>query len=106
MIVDARSRKSAMNPRRIVVTGPSGFLGRHLTPLLQARYGAQNVVALTSRDYDLLEQQQVRRLFAELKPEILVHLAAYSGGIGANQAYPADFYYRNTVLTTLVFHEA
>jgi len=95
-----------MNAKRIVVTGSSGFLGRHLTPLLQARYGAQNVVALTSRDYDLLEQQQVRRLFAELKPEILVHLAAYSGGIGANQAFPADFYYRNTVLTTLVFHEA
>jgi GDP-L-fucose synthase len=95
-----------MNPRRIVVTGCTGFLGRHLMPVLQARYGSQHVVGLSSRDYDLIDPQQVRRLFAELKPEVLVHLAAYSGGIGANQTYPADFYYRNTLLTTLAFHEA
>lgn len=91
---------------RIVVTGASGFLGRHLLPLLQARYGAERVVGLSSRDYDLMDRAAVRRMFAEQRPDVLFHLAAYSGGIGANRAFPADFYFRNTVLTALAFEEA
>ena len=92
--------------KRILVTGASGFLGRHVMPILQERYGAGNVVGMSSRDHDLMDAGQVRQMFAEQKPEILVHLAAYSGGIGANRMFPADFYYRNTLLTALVFQEA
>jgi len=91
---------------RIVVTGSTGFLGRHLVPILVNRYGAENVVGLSSRDYDLMAPPQVKRMFAEQRPEILIHLAAYSAGIGANKEFPADFYYRNTLLTALVFEEA
>lgn len=91
---------------RIVVTGATGFLGRHLVPVLASRYGSCNVVGLGSRDFDLMDQVKVRAMFAQCRPDILVHLAGYSGGIGANREYPADFYHRNTLLTTLVFHEA
>lgn len=91
---------------RIVVTGATGFLGRHLMPILFDRYGTDHVVGLCSRDYDLMDPVQVRRMFSEQRPDVLIHLAAYSGGIGANRDFPADFYYRNTLLTALVFHEA
>lgn len=91
---------------KIVVTGATGFLGRHLLPILAKRYGTENIIGLSSRNYDLMNPEQVKRMFAEHKPNVLVHLAAYSGGIGANRAYPADFYYKNTLLTALVFQEA
>jgi len=90
----------------IVVTGATGFLGRHLLPILHARYGAERVVGLCSRDYDLLNPVEVRRMFAEQRPEVLIHLAAYSGGIGANRTYPADFFFRNIQFTALVFQGA
>jgi len=95
-----------MSEPNIVVTGATGFLGRHLLPKLQDRYGPDAVVGLSSRDYDLMDPVQVRRMFDERRPEVVVHLAAYSGGIGANRTLPADFYYRNTLLTALVFEEA
>jgi len=90
----------------ILVTGATGFLGRHLMPRLVARYGAAAVAGVSSRDYDLMDAVQVRRMFQEREPTVVIHLAAYSGGIGANQQRPADFFYRNTLLTTLVFQEA
>ncbi|HEX7448910.1 MAG TPA: NAD-dependent epimerase/dehydratase family protein [Pirellulales bacterium] len=95
-----------MTAGRIVVTGSSGFLGRHLMPILRTKYPGDEVVGLCSRDYDLMDPAGVRRMFDERRPDVLVHLAAYSGGIGANRALPADFYYRNTLLTALVFQEA
>jgi GDP-L-fucose synthase len=91
---------------RVVVTGASGFLGRHLVPILQGHYGEDAVVPLTSREYDLTDPRQVARMFQERRPEVFVHLAAYSGGIGANRSKPADFYYRNTLLTALAFEAA
>lgn len=95
-----------MSKERIVVTGATGFLGRHLVPILQQRYGAEQVRGLSSRDYDLMDPVQVGRMFSAERPDVLIHLAAYSGGIGANRAKPADFYYRNTLLTALVFQAA
>ncbi|MFO0972716.1 MAG: NAD-dependent epimerase/dehydratase family protein [Phycisphaerae bacterium] len=91
---------------RIVVTGATGFLGRHLMPVLMRHYGADRVTGLSSRDYDLMNPGAVRALFAERRPDVLVHLAAYSGGIGANRAYPADFFHRNALMTTLVWRAA
>lgn len=95
-----------MNMGRVVVTGATGFLGRHAVPVLQERYGAHNVVGLSSKDYDLMDPRQVQRMFEERRPDVVVHLAAYSGGIGANRTFPADFYYRNTLLAALVFDAA
>lgn len=92
--------------QRIVITGATGFLGRHLLPVLQARYAKATVIGLGRRDYDLMDARAVQQLFTDLSPDILIHLAAYSGGIGANRQYPADFYYQNTLLTSLVFEAA
>lgn len=92
--------------KKIAVTGARGFLGRHVVPVLEARYGAEQVVGLSRADYDLMDPAGVRRMFAEVKPDAVVHLAAYVGGIGANREFPASFYYRNTVLTALMFEAA
>ncbi len=90
----------------ILVTGATGFLGRHLLPILESKYGKDNIKGVSSKDYNLINSVEVRKMFSELQPEIVIHLAAYSGGIGANKEFPADFYYRNTLLTAMVFQEA
>lgn len=91
---------------RVLLTGASGFLGRHTLPVLQERYGAENVVGVDSSDYDLMKLDQVELMFETVKPDVVVHYAAYSGGIGANREFPADFYYQNTILTAQVFETA
>jgi GDP-L-fucose synthase len=91
---------------KIVVTGSTGFLGRHLMPILQKQYSTANVVGLCSKDFDLLRQDQVEQMFEAHKPEVLIHLAAYSGGIGVNRVFPADFFYKNALFVTLMFDAA
>ena len=91
---------------RILLTGAGGFLGRHTKPVLEQRYGAANVVGVSSKDYDLMDRSTVTRLLDEVKPEVVVHYAGYSGGIGSNRAYPADYYYRNVILTANMFDAA
>lgn len=91
---------------KIVVTGASGFLGRHLVPILKERYGEENIVPLDSKKYNLLERDNVKRLFINELPDVLVHLAAYSGGIGINRVKPADFYFINLMMQALIFEES
>lgn len=91
---------------KIVVTGSTGFLGRHLMPVLNTAYGGESVIGISSKDFDLLMQDQVDQMFEEHKPDVLIHLAAYSGGIGANREYPADFFYKNALFVTLMFDAA
>lgn len=96
-----------MNEKRtILITGATGFLGSHIVPLLARRYPEAELIALGSGDYNLTEQDRVRRMFADHRPDWVVALAGYVGGIGANLAYPADFFYRNLVIQTLTIHEA
>jgi GDP-L-fucose synthase len=90
--------------KRVLVTGGSGFVGRNLTPLLVEAGG--DVVAPSRADYNLLEQVDVRRVMADVKPEVVFHLAALSGGILANRDYPADFCYQNLMMNTMVAHES
>ena len=92
--------------KRVLLTGASGFLGRHTRPVLERKYGRDNVVCVSSSDYDLMDRAEADRLLSDTKPDVVVHYAAYSGGIGANKAYPADFYYRNTLLTANMFDAA
>lgn len=91
---------------RVVVTGASGFLGRHVMPVLKERYGESSVIGVRASDFDLTERGEVERLWRELRPDVVVHLAALSGGIGANARSPADFYYQNTLLLAHTFDVA
>jgi len=91
---------------QILITGATGFLGRHAVPVLRERYGETAVRGVSSRDYDLADPVAVRRMFEETRPEVVLHLAGYVGGIGANRAFPADFFYRNLLPATLVFQAA
>lgn len=95
-----------MNHKKIIVTGATGFLGRHLLPILKSTYGEDHVVGLSTKDFNLLKEEQVEGLFEFYKPETVIHLAAYSGGIGANSQYPADFFYKNSLFVTLMFEAA
>ena len=88
---------------RIAVTGGTGFLGRHVCRELARR--GHEVAALGRRDHDLTEQADVRRLFAERRPEVLVHLAAAVGGIGANVANPGRFLSENALMGLLLLEE-
>jgi len=90
--------------KRVVVTGGRGFLGQHACHALEG-CGA-TVVATGSSDFDLTQQDEVRRLFGTLKPDIVVHLAAACGGIGANVKNPGRFLYENAIMGLMLLDEA
>jgi len=82
--------------KRVTVTGGRGFLG---TPLVQmARDAGAEVATFSSRDYDLTQQADVGRMYRDLRPEVVIHLAARVGGIGANRDNPGSFFYENAVM--------
>lgn len=85
--------------KRVVVTGGGGFLGSFVVEQLQAR-GCQRIVVPRSRDYDLVQMEAVKRLYADAEPDIVIHLAARVGGIGANQANAGRFFYDNLMMGT------
>src|SRR6058998_19 len=81
---------------KILVTGGAGFLGSHLVQRLEAN--GHDVFVPRRRDYDLTRQSDAERLFADARPELVFHLAAEVGGIGANQANPGRYWYANTIM--------
>src|SRR6266566_5248688 len=83
--------------RRILVTGGNGFLGSYVTANLDERRGAK-VFAPGKAEYDLRRADAVERLLAEVRPDIVVHLAAVVGGIGANRERPGEFFYDNLIM--------
>ena len=83
--------------QRVVVTGGAGFLGSAVVNKLRAR-GYRNIMVPRSSKYDLRNQEAIVRLYEEAKPQILIHLAAVVGGIGANRANPGRFFYDNAVM--------
>ena len=91
--------------QRFVVTGGAGFLGRSVVNGLHAR-GAERVFVPRSADYDLRHDQAATDLLSDTRPDVIIHLAAVVGGIGANRARPADFFYENLMMGTQLFHEA
>lgn len=83
--------------KRVVVTGGAGFLGSFVVEKLEQR-GCKNVFVPRSAEFDLRERDDIIRLYKEVKPHIVLHLAAVVGGIGANQANPGRFFYDNAIM--------
>ena len=91
--------------KRIVVTGGAGFLGRYVTEALHRR-GARHICVPRSAQYDLVQLDDVVRLYEDLRPDIVVHLAAVVGGIGANRAHPGEFFYQNLMMGVQLIEQA
>src|ERR1700730_12820979 len=91
--------------KKIVVTGGAGFVGSHVVEELRCR-GCRNVYVPRSSDYDLKRAEDVRRMYADTRPEIVIHLAATVGGIGANRENPGRFFYENLVMGVEVMEQA
>jgi GDP-L-fucose synthase len=83
--------------KRVVVTGGAGFLGSAVLERLRAR-GYQDVIVPRSSNYDLRDQGAIVRLYKDTQPQVVIHLAAVVGGIGANRANPGRFFYDNAVM--------
>lgn len=91
---------------RILVTGAGGFLAAHVTPELARAFPDCALTTVDRRDYDLLREAEVERMFRERRPTVVVHLAARVGGIMANRDRPADFCRENLLSQTFVFEHA
>ncbi len=91
--------------KRFTVTGAKGFLGTHLLRKLAQR-GAQHVHIADLPDYDLTNLSDVRRMYDDGKPDIVIHLAAVVGGIGANRENPGKYFYDNLMMGVQLIHEA
>jgi GDP-L-fucose synthase len=91
--------------KRVVVTGGAGFLGRFIVERLRALTDVE-VFVPRSAEYNLVEGADIKRLFAKTCPDLLIHLAAVVGGIGANQKNPGKFFYENLMMGAQLIEQA
>ena len=91
--------------RRVCVTGGAGFLGAFVIEKLRQR-GASEIFIPRIENYNLVNLEDIRRMYADANPDIVIHLAALAGGIGANRLRPADFFYINLMMGVQLMHEA
>ena len=97
--------ESSFTYKRIVVTGGAGFLGRFVVERLRGFPGV-HITIPRSRDYDLVREENVKRLLADADPDLVIHLAAIVGGIGHNQKNPGRFFYDNLMMGTQLIEQS
>lgn len=91
--------------KRVVVTGGAGFLGRVIVDQLKQK-GAQHIFVPRFKQYDLRKTSSIRRMLKVAKPDMIIHLAAAVGGIGANRENPGKFFYDNLIMGIQLMEEA
>jgi GDP-L-fucose synthase len=94
-----------LSRKKILLTGGSGFLGRHVELALRGQ-GAREVVVPRKAQYDLTQEEAVVRVYRDHQPQIVIHLAAIVGGIGANRERPGQFFYDNLMMGTQLMEYA
>lgn len=96
---------SSLANKRICVTGGAGFLGSFIQESLKKR-GVNDIFVPLRKQYDLIEVSDIRRMLTDAKPDVIIHLAANVGGIGANMEHPAEFFYDNLMMGVQLIHES
>ncbi|MBN7774049.1 GDP-L-fucose synthase family protein [Clostridium aminobutyricum] len=91
--------------KRIVVTGGAGFLGKHVVKKLEEK-GCKDIFIPRSKDYNLIHEADIIRMLHDFKPQIIIHLAAVVGGIGANRENPGRFFYENIMMGTQLMEQS
>src|SRR4051812_8237034 len=94
-----------LKSKRVLVTGGSGFLGRQVVRALRDA-GCRDILTPRRAEYDLTREPDARRIYADLNPQIVIHLAAVVGGIGANRDAPGRFFYENVMMGALTMEHA
>ena len=95
---------SNLTNKRISITGGEGFLGQHLIKALKKR-NCKIINIVSHKDYDLIKNEDVQKMYSTQKPDIVFHLAAAVGGIEINQKNPGKFFYENAIMNLQMIHE-
>jgi len=101
----AMSDSNFFGNKRFCVTGGAGFLGQVVVRKLKER-GAQEIFIPNIEDYDLTQLSSIQQMLDDSKPDVIIHLAAQVGGIGANREHPGEFFYNNLMMGVQLMHEA